>query len=254
MNDVLYKKSMHFINLPYPKIRLIKTSAEEYLIKLINDEDADFVINIDEDAFVFDIEKLKKLLHFIIDNEYVNCGMPDGGVVNIRKFNPLVTNPFFNILNVRKIRKEFSLNTNSLEDINSFPLWDDSYMDKFPKHLLKSEYKFINNEPYSRFFIWMSQNFKTLYLNAENHPDGESTILCDNNNHPFLIHTWYSRFYYKNTYHTKRIDNIIKECSIKSGYNYPFFVKDVVAKSYYINKYKVINALLSIKKKITIQL
>ena len=207
MNRTLYKRSMFFVDLPYPKVRLTNTTADGYLYEIIRDTEADIVINIDEDAFVYDVDCLKNLLHYVIENDYVNCGMPDGGVVHLRRMNPLVTNPYFNILNTKEIRKQFQ---NFCE--NDYNGHKAEYEKVLAKELMKGEYKFVYYEPYYPFFIWLSQNFKTLYLNAENHPDGESTVLCDQNNQPFLIHTWYSRLYNVDRGHTKRINCAVHEC------------------------------------------
>jgi len=88
MNDILYNKSMSFIDLYFPKVRLQGTSADGYLLDLIMDEETDIVINIDEDAFVYDTSILMNLVDSVIQNGYANCGMPDGGVVHLRHFNP----------------------------------------------------------------------------------------------------------------------------------------------------------------------
>lgn len=246
MNTALYDRSMFFMDLPYPKVRLTNTTADGYLLQMIKDEEADIIINVDEDAFVYDLEKLKTLLGYVIDNGYVNCGMPDGGIVDIRKFNPLVTNPYFNILNVREIRKKFSI-----EAIQNFPLHMDNYMDAFPKDILKSEYKFINNEPYCQILVWMSQQFRTLYLSAEKHPDGESTILYDHKNEPFLIHTWYSRFYNVDKFHTRRINAVVKECSRLSGKKYIPAINEQISSVMKVNYNELIKSLVCLKRKIT---
>lgn len=245
MNDALYKRSMFFMDLPYEKVRLLNTTADGYLYQMIRDEEADIIINIDEDAFVYDLEHLKSLLEHVVKNGYVNCGMPDGGMVDIRKFNPLVTNPFFNILNVREIRKKFSE-----EAIATYPLHQDTYMDQYPKHILKGTYQFINNEPYCRFFVWLSQEFKTLYLNAETHPDGESTILYNHKQEPFLIHTWYSRFFNTDRFHTNRINAVVKECGKLSHRLYKPSLKELFSSFMKLNYHETIKSIVKMKKKI----
>lgn len=245
MNDTLYKRSMFFMDLPYEKVRLLNTTADGYLYQMIRDEEADIIINIDEDAFVYDLEHLKSLLEHVVKNGYVNCGMPDGGMVDIRKFNPLVTNPFFNILNVREIRKKFSE-----EAIATYPLHQDTYMDQYPKHILKGTYQFINNEPYCRFFVWLSQEFKTLYLNAETHPDGESTILYNHKQEPFLIHTWYSRFFNTDRFHTNRINAVVKECGKLSHRLYKPSLKELFSSFMKLNYHETIKSIVKMKKKL----
>ncbi|MDR3653785.1 MAG: hypothetical protein P4L34_12560 [Paludibacter sp.] len=62
MNNELYNRAKFLLNLPYPFVRLTKTTADGYLYQLIRDEEADIVINIDEDAFVFDQKRLEILV------------------------------------------------------------------------------------------------------------------------------------------------------------------------------------------------
>lgn len=221
MNKTLYDRAISFVDLPYEKVKLQGTTADGYIVQLINDEEADIIINIDEDAFVCDIDKLKELLIYCIENEYVNCGMPDGGVIHLRKWNPVVTNPYFNILNVKELRKKIA--EFKEED---FAESKESQMKDFPVELLKTNYEFVSYEPYYPLLIWMSQNFKTLYLNAHTHLDGISTVLHDQNDKPFIIHSWYSRYYNENWYHTQRINNVIDECGKLRNKPYPISFSD----------------------------
>lgn len=213
MNDVLYHKAMALCDLPYKKVRLMGTSADGYLYQLIADTEADWVINIDEDAFVCDLDAMKRLIGYCLENGYDNCGMPDGGVVHLRDGNPLVTNPYFNILNTKAIREQFDTSLlNEKPDRSRFTQND----------LLVGTHNFDNTseEPYYPFFIWMSNHFKTLYLKATNHPDGESTVLYNHLGEEVLIHTWYSRFYNRDHFHTHRIDNAFREACTKQNVKY----------------------------------
>lgn len=213
MNDVLYHKAMALCLLPYEKVRLQNTTAEGYLYQIIADTEADWVVNIDEDAFVSNIDALKRLINYCIDNGYVNCGMPDGGVVHLRDGNPLVTNPYLNILNTKALREQFNIDKlNESPNKTRFTQTD----------LLVGAHNFTstNVEPYYPLFIWMSNHFKTLYLKATNHPDGESTVLYNHLGEEVLIHTWYSRFYNRDRFHTRRIDNAFKEACRKQGIQY----------------------------------
>ncbi len=221
MNDVLYHKSMALCSLPYEKVQLKNTSAEGYLYQVIADTEADWVVNIDEDAFVTNIGALERLIDYCIENSYVNCGMPDGGVVHLRDGNPLVTNPYLNILNTKAIRKQFDISK----------LSESPNQTRFSQtDLLVGAHDFsaTNVEPYYPFFIWLSNHFKTLYLKATNHPDGESTVLYNHIGEEMLIHTWYSRYYYNNRFHTQRIDNAFKEACRKQGITYHSPIHDTM--------------------------
>lgn len=213
MNRVLYHKSMALCTLHYRKERLVGTTADGYLMQVIGDTEADWVINIDEDAFVSDIDALKRLLAYCRENGYLNCGMPDGGVVHLRDGNPLVTNPYFNIFCTKSLR----------EEIKHLDLGEKPQEECFTQRdLLVDDHNFQNTgeEPYYPMLIWMGNHCKTLYLNAFTHPDGESTVLCNHLGEPFLIHTWYSRFYNNDRFHTRRINQAFKEACTKQGVNY----------------------------------
>lgn len=222
MNDVLYHKSMALCTLPYEKVRLMNTTADGYLYQVIADTTADWVINIDEDAFVSDVDALRRLVDYCMANDYVNCGMPDGGVVHLRDGNPMVTNPYLNILNTRALRERFSMDKlNESPDKERFTQTD----------LLVGAHDFTATdvEPYYPLFIWMSNHFKTLYLRASNHPDGESTVLYNHLGEEVLIHTWYSRFYNNDRFHTRRIDNAFDEARRKQGIKYHSPLRDTIA-------------------------
>jgi hypothetical protein len=189
----------------FEKKRFCKKTADGYLFEILN-LDVDYVINIDEDAFISDKNALFSLLDYMIDNNYDNCGMPDGGVLPIRIHHPLVTNPFFNIMNVRKIKKEL---TNP--EIEKIEFDKPSYIEKLPEFITR-EYNFDDYEPYNKLFIWLALNFKTLYLNAKIHHDNISTILLNQNGEQFLYHSWYSREFGNDNFHTSRINNLFFEC------------------------------------------
>ncbi|WP_455584307.1 hypothetical protein [Bacteroides sp.] len=208
MNYRLYDSAMYCIKeLPYPHHRLMAKSADGYLLAMLN-SNADWAINIDEDAFVTDMDALKELLEYCITNNIVNCGMPDGGVVPIRSHNPLVTNPFFNIINLAAIREKYSKEV--LVHYNNHRTEFESVK---PTALIKNDYSYDYFEPYCNFFVWTSQTFKTLYLNARVHEDGISTVLLNHKGNPILIHTWYSRFYDIDPKHSERINKIVDKYS-----------------------------------------
>jgi len=208
MNRDLYKLSGSTINLPFERVRLTNTTADGYFYKIL-EQDIDYAINIDEDAFIVNNDALVALIKYFIENEYDNCGMPDGGVIPVRHHNPLVTNAFFNILNVKKIKKSFSY-----REINNYKKHKKSFEIKTPFHLMQSAYNYDNYEPYFPFFLWLSQSHNVLYLNANTHTDTISTILKNQNGTPFLLHSWFSRDYGTDIYHTKRINSLISECGI----------------------------------------
>lgn len=211
MNYALYELSQKTVTFPYRKKRCTFTSADGYLYDCIMKSKADVVINIDEDAFITDNNRLTELVKYVVENGFANCGMPDGGVMDIRKHNPLVTNPFFNIINLKLIRDKFNI-----QEIREHYSRHNPEYEKFaPVSLMKNPYAYDYYEPYNAFFVWLAVNFKTLYLDASLHADGLSTVLKDHIGSPFLYHSWYSRFYGQDQFHTIRIQNLYREATGK---------------------------------------
>lgn len=221
-NIELFHYSQKLINLPYKRRRLCGTTADGYFYKMIEDDESDIVINIDEDAFVLDNSSLCSLLYYVINNNIVCCGIRDGGVLDIRPYNPIVMNPFFNIINLKAIREKYSI-----EDIINF-----DYSNHKKELIRKLPEEFRNNnglefdryEPYYNFFFWIAYNFKTLYLDVSTHKDGFTTIVYNHNQIPLLYHTWWSRMYGKDKNQTRRIQNVIEEAYLAQGLKMPRLV------------------------------
>ena len=225
-NKSLFISSGKTIQLPFKRKRLRYTTAEGYLYKILK-INADIVINIDEDAFVLESTLILQLIAYMIENKYANCGLPDGGVLPIRNHNPLVTNPFFNIFDLRKLRKGFNL-----QKIKKYKSLDPTLINNTPFHLMKTEFKYDLYEPFYPFFLWLNQNYKVLYLDGLQHQDGITTILKDHLGNNLLLHSWYSRFYNSDTFHTNRIDSLIQECGIKINYETNSIVETFLNKHY----------------------
>ena len=209
----MYLLAMGALKLPYERERCRFTSADGYFYNNVLSCDADIVVNIDEDAFVSDNLELERLIAHVISEGYVNCGMPDGGVVEHRGRNPLVTNPFFNIFNVRELRSRFDVR----RVLRDYTRHDPGMESKAPWHLIRGTYAFDFYEPYVPFFLWISDNFKTLHLDAETHSDGISTILKSHTGRSFLSHAWYSREYGRDPAHTKRTLSLYLEATGQSA-------------------------------------
>ena len=210
-NIELYTYSQKLIECNYPKVRLCNTTADGYFYKMLSDIDCDVAINIDEDAFLTDQDALLDLVKYVVENDIANVGMPDGGMLYVRAFNPIITNPFFNILNLKLIREKFSL-----EEVMTFDYLKhkQELITRFPKQLLafnENSFDCSDYEPFYPFFFWLAYNFKILYLRGEEHNDGISTILHNHENKPFLYHSWWSRVYDTDKFHRERIKSLISE-------------------------------------------
>lgn len=216
MNLALYSRSMSLLDLPHPRQRLTDTSADGYLLQIISDTEADYVINIDEDAFVTRNDRLTELVNYVIDNDFVNAGMPDGGIVKTRCFHPAATNPFFTIMNTKRIRELLDL-----EAIRAVDATDPRSLAPVPEEMLRERWDLVNYEPFYPLLLWLSQAGKTLYLDAREHADGITTELLDHLGRPFLLHTWWSRWYGRDIDHTDRICAIADEAARTSGRGHP---------------------------------
>ena len=205
-----------------PVVRLTDKTADGYFYAMLKDEGCDIAINIDEDAFVVSMDAVLDLADYMLQNNYANCGMPDGGALPIRGHNPIVTNPFFNILHLEKIREQI----HSLKDIKQFDVdaVKEEMIKRFPQEVrLVSNYNFdsIDPDPYYPFFLWLAHHFKTLYLPCSQHADGSSTVLYTPDNKELCKHSWYSRFYKVNKFHTRRIERLINEVYSQRGEKKP---------------------------------
>lgn len=188
----------------YPCVRLTDQTADGYFYTMLADTDCDIAINVDEDCFISDLDAVLKLVDFAVEGGYANVGCSDGGAAVPRGGNPLVTNPFFNIFNLKLIREKFSK-----EAVRSFDykVHRTEMEASYPKERLVYSYSFDSTcqEPYYQFMLWLAANFKTYYLPSDKHADGFTTILKmpENmdpkqngyENKAFCLHTWLARFY-----------------------------------------------------------
>ena len=216
-----------------PIVRLTDQTADGYFYTMLKDTECDIAINIDEDAFVVNPQAMLDLVEFVVIHGYANAGCPDGGGGCPHSGSPIVTNPFFNVLNLKLIRSKFSNEAVKQFDYKSVVK---EMEDKFPKEILFSGHNFnrTDYEPYYPFFFWLAYNFKTYYLLSEKHADGISTILYNQNRVAICYHSWLARFYTTSSFVVKyfqkgagkqkqRIDNLIDEAYAVRQMNKPRF-------------------------------
>lgn len=219
MNWYLFEMLKATLTLPFPHHRLLGTTSDGYLYKIL-EYDVDYAINIDEDAFVTDNGSILKLLSHCICKGVVSCGIRDGGAIPIRNLNPVVMNPFFSIMNVKAIREKFSH-----EEIKRYaPGVSIDYEKLLPgdlPHKYNTEKRY---EPYESFYLWLNTNFKTEYLTGDTHKDGITTILKNHLGEPMLYHTWFSRKFGRDKFHTDRIKSVFEACDT-TGLKFTFFDK-----------------------------
>lgn len=225
-----------FEQMGVPCVRLTDQTADGYFYTMLKDTDCDIAINIDEDCFLVDPQTVLDLVQVVIENDYANAGCPDGGSGCPRGGNPIVTNPFFNVLNLKLIRTKFTFK-NQISTFD-YKVVLEQMEEKFPKEILKGGYDFARTdyEPYYPFFFWLAYNFKTLYLVGEKHLDGISTILHAPDGRIICMHSWLARFYNVPGFFVKywqkdagkqkeRIDSLIDEVYGLRGFQRPHLTR-----------------------------
>lgn len=190
---------------PIPCVRLTDKSADGYFYAMLRDRECDIAVNIDEDAFLTDPQAMLDLVARVAKEGYGNAGYRD---TTRKEGDPTVTNPFFHVLNLALIRDSFNRKE----------------MVRRPDDL----------EPYYPFFHWIRDHFPTLYLPAETHPDGITTLAKDESGRTLCMHTWYARFYSMPSWVVRRIqrdqgkqkariDSVIREAYALRGMELPSF-------------------------------
>lgn len=194
-----------------PCVRLTDQTADGYFFTMLDDRDCDVAINIDEDAYIYDMEAVLDLAEYVLEQGYANAGCPDCGPGSPRGGNPIVTNPFFNIFNLELIRTRWQgkkpVRKLRYDDVK------EELQARFdcPYPLESARFDSLDCEPYYNFFFWLACHFRTLYLPSYRHDDGFSTVLLAPDRRRLCAHSWYSRRYKIVQMHTQRIDRLIDE-------------------------------------------
>ena len=220
----LYTYSRGLFHADIPIVRLTDQTADGYFFTMLEDTDCDIAVNIDEDAFVTDWDSIIELIEYVVEHNIANTAAPDAGPGCPRHHNPIVTNPFFNILNLKLIRTKYT----TPKDIQKFSYENhrEELIAKFPHALLKTlecNLDCIDYEPYYPFFFWLAYHFDTLYLTAVRHSDGYSSILHNHEGRPFCLHSWFARKFKVQRFHTQRIFNLINEAYTARQMQVPTF-------------------------------
>lgn len=219
----LYEQAKHlFEDAGYPCVRLTDQTADGYFFTMLEDKDCDIAINVDEDAYVEDIEAVLDLAEYVLENGYANAGCPDCAPGCPRGGNPIVTNPFFNVFDLKQIRTKWPGKKNGARIVREFR-YDDVKQDLRSKFeydeslIVRPHFDSIFDEPYYNFFFWLAYNFRTLYLPNKKHADGTSTVLYSVDGRCLCKHSWMSRFYHQRSDQTARINALIDEVCESRG-------------------------------------
>ena len=138
-----------------------------YLVEALQIE-ADYIINCDEDCFIFDWSEVEDIITKMETEGIDYCGMPDSlEWCNHRNNARQVMNPFFNIFDAKRCK------------------WVLGNMTQ--KELLSSPSVCRFDEPFNGLLYTFSKKLEALELKTVTHEDQITSIL------PFALHTWYSR-------------------------------------------------------------
>ena len=192
-----------------PARRLVGRTAEGYLGEVLTIGDADWVVNIDEDAFVVDAVGVMDLIDLMRREGIDYCGVSDGGVIPHRNNSPLVVNPFFNVFHVAAIREQVAACRNTdlpLEGLDTSVLG---------RRVPTEQLAYV--EPFDSLLTWLSQRFRPLYLSARSHEDGITTIVSTPDGRDIVLHTWYSRMFRTDLGQRRRIQARIRQAYETAG-------------------------------------
>ncbi|HLA49792.1 MAG TPA: hypothetical protein VJ000_01220 [Thermodesulfovibrionia bacterium] len=151
--------------------------------------DYDFVVGMDEDAFLVRPDSLLKIIRYMNDNNIGFAGMPEKGVSKHRDFSSKYMNPFFVIFNIGIIK--------------NVPM-DESVLRTYDGDASKRE------SSWGIFGYLKDKKVSFLDFQGHDHADGITTILKDLEGKDFLYHTWYAREWDSEP-HRSRIINIYNE-------------------------------------------
>lgn len=68
----------------------------------------DYIIYIDADCFIWNLENLKRKFEEFVAGDYIIGGVPDGGIFCHRNTNNFCVNPFLAFFNIRRIKEHFT--------------------------------------------------------------------------------------------------------------------------------------------------
>ncbi|WP_162126221.1 hypothetical protein [Flavobacterium phycosphaerae] len=212
INKELYKKSAQLFpeNIQKYVIEgskgMFAIDSIYYMMKKLKGKGIEWLIMADEDVLFIHPDGVYAIIDSLQKNDFILCGVRDGGQIKTRKQSPYAINTFFSVINFKKLEQ----------------LWDSSAVGKnqyilpneFQEDLAALQEEYDNTslfEPYYCFYFWLRRmGEKILFLEASEpfEGDGLTTLVFDTNGKELLYHTWYARSYGESEKHTQRIDKV----------------------------------------------
>lgn len=185
-----------------------------YMMKKLKGKGIEWLVMADEDVLFVNTKCIFSIIEEMKLNDYVVCGVRDGGIIQNRHNSPYVINTFFSIINF----KELELIWNKQEVLKNNYIVENEFDDDLNN--LKGNYETTKlYEPYYCFYFWLRRKGKKiLFLDATTPflDDRLTTSVNDTNGEVFLYHTWYARAYGKSKTHTDRINKIFELLKFKN--------------------------------------
>ena len=171
----LYRMNLRILNqIPYPAICVQNPPALDYLVHCVDayKDKYDWIINVDDDAFLCNFQALYDLMVYMEENQYDICGMADGLTYTPRDvFNPTSMNPFFNVIQLKTLKPKLP---NGVHDMLAqyspgllkhvdLSIYHPEMWGKTAEQMQGNEYP-IGYEPYYYFFYAILPKAKLLWL------------------------------------------------------------------------------------------
>jgi hypothetical protein len=195
-----------------------------YMMKKFEYLDFDWLIMADEDVLFLNPNGIYETINHMNENNFMVCGIRDGGVIPNRTYSPYLINTFFSIINLKKLKSIWNKN----EIIKNNYISDSEFGENLSILPEKFDVKSLY-EPYYCFYFWLRRKGESiLFLDSEApFEDRITTLVFTPKKHKFIYHTWYARSYGSNEKHTKRIDTVFELLSFDdSKYEEPIIWKD----------------------------
>ena len=172
-----------------------------YMMKKLRNKNIEWLIMADEDVLFQDTKIIFDLIDKMKSEDYMICGIRDGGIISHRIYNPNLINTFFSIINFKELERIW----NKKEIVKNHYILNNEFDDDLTS--LKGNYDISSlYEPYYCFYLWLRRkNKRFLFLDAQINED-QITNSVIYNDEVILYHTWYARSYGISEKHTKRIN------------------------------------------------
>lgn len=255
INKDLYKKSSQLFPENIPKYviegknEMFGIDSICYMMKQLKGKGIEWLIMADEDVLFINPNGVYKIIEHMKVNDFILCGVRDGGQIPNRTYSPFLINTFFSIINFKKLETIWKKN----EVLKNQYIIKNEFEDDLSK--LKEEYDVMSlYEPYYCFYFWLKRKGEKLFFLDAIKPfdeDEKTTLVFDTDGEKLLYHTWYARVYGINEKHTNRIDKIFNLLEFKNSEvsQYTYFKDETF---YFRRRFK--KTLLKIKIKIQLLL